>query len=544
MDPREYVPVPISDLAAELVGRGCAAARHKWMTDPAAQRTYDREVRALSEVASISEATGLVRRECVLALAWSFLNTEWVPREHPWSNRVVLAVVARKPAPLTATDLEQLIGAAEAMPRGSVTPSMMIERLTPQFRSLYQRSGRAEQDRVAALIERAARLCHYAKDERRLMDIIMRSDGADPWAALADGDDVGPRMRVALQDSGEPPETLGEFLRVLSTHPSGGRPSKRWTSEAEQLRSRLRDPSRIADAILAALLAANDSKVDHSWRGETFSRFWFVTDRNEGLACGAIVFSATLRSDATCAQLRRLAVKALGPGDWERSLRIANACVRALRVIGSQAAVRELVALQRSTTHGGVLRDTAAAIDVIAADSGRTTTQLLEATVETHGLDAERSTSRPVVGGSAVLQVEDLTARVFFLGDDGRRRASFPAATRDQSAEPIADLREQAKAVRKTLAVERARLDGLMSANVNWAARDWQRLYMDHPITGHLTRRLIWRFMLGGDEVIGLPLDRSFVSDAAGAISSIEEATSVSLWHPLHSTVEDAVHGR
>ena len=139
MDPREYVPVPISDLAAELVGRGCAAARHKWMTDPAAQRTYDREVRALSEVASISEATGLVRRECVLALAWSFLNTEWVPREHPWSNRV--SVVARKPAPLTATDLEQLIGAAEAMPRGSVTPSMMIERLTPQFRSLSDRAA-------------------------------------------------------------------------------------------------------------------------------------------------------------------------------------------------------------------------------------------------------------------------------------------------------------------------------------------------------------------------------------------------------------------
>lgn len=532
MDPRESVPLPISDRAGELVGRACAAASRKWT---------DGEVRALSEIKLISEAPGLVRRECVLALAWSFLNTEWVPREHPWSNQWVLAVVARKPAPLTATDLEELIAGAEAMRRdhpGSVTPSMMMERLTPQFRSLYKLSGRAERDRVAALIERAARLSHYAKDSRRLTDIITRAEGADPWAAIDDADDVGPQLRAALQYSTEPTETLSELMRVLTAYPASGRPSKKWTAEAAQVSSRLADPSRTAGAILSALLAAKDTQVDRTWRGEVYTRVWFVQDRNEGLACAAIAFIATLRSDEYCAELRRLAVKALGrPARWERSLRIANACVRALREAGSETAARELVALQRSTTHGGVLLDVAAAIDAIAAESGRTSIELLEATVETHGLDEDRSTSRPVVGGLAVLRVEDLTARVVFVGADGRERASFPTATREQSTEPIDGLREQAKVVRKTIAAERARLDGLMSANVTWSTRDWQRLYMDHPITGHLTLRLIWRFVRNGEEVIGLPLDRKSVSDVTGAVSSVAKAT-VSLWHPLHSTTE------
>jgi hypothetical protein len=531
MDPREEVPVPISDLAAELVGRACAAARRKWA---------DGDVRALSEVKLISEATGLVRRECVLALAWSFLNTEWVPREHPWSNQVVLAVVARKSAPLTATDLEELVAAAETMRRehpGSVTPSMMIERLTPQFRSLYQQSGRVEQERVAGVIERAAKLVHYSKDTRRLTEIIGRTEGRDTWAAIDDADDVGPQLRSALEGTGESVELLGELMGVLTAYPATGRPSKKWAFEAGQLSSRLADPSRVAGAILTGLLAAKDTQVERTRRGEIYTRVWFVQDRNEGLAVAAIAFISAQGSDAHSAELGRLAVKALGrPAGWERSLRLANACVRALRAAGSQAAVRELVALQRSTTHGGVLRDVAAAIEAIAAESGQTPIQLLEATVEAHGLDADRSTALPVAGGSAVLKVEDLTTRVFFVGDDGRRRASFPAATREQSAEPIAELREQAKIVRKTLASERARLDGLMSAIVTWKLRDWQRLYLDHPITGHLTRRLIWRFEVGSEELVGLPVDRSSISDVAGAVSSVAKATSVSLWHPLDSS--------
>jgi hypothetical protein len=126
MDPHQFVPVPISDLAAELVGRACAAAERKWT---------DREIRALSETASISEAPGLVRRECVLALAWSFLNAEWVPSEHPWSNQWVLAAVARKPAPLTPSDLGELIAAGEAMGRAARTCPYSQRRPTSTPRS-------------------------------------------------------------------------------------------------------------------------------------------------------------------------------------------------------------------------------------------------------------------------------------------------------------------------------------------------------------------------------------------------------------------------
>jgi hypothetical protein len=78
----------------------------------------------------------------------------------------VLVLVARKVAPPSATDLDGLISAEEVIPRGSVTPLLLMPSLTVQFRSLYQRSGRGEREHVAGLIERAAKLSHF---QRRLV---------------------------------------------------------------------------------------------------------------------------------------------------------------------------------------------------------------------------------------------------------------------------------------------------------------------------------------------------------------------------------------
>jgi len=494
----------------------------------------------MPEVQSILSAPGPVRRECVLALAWALCGSENRPLGHPWSNQYILAAVARKPAPLTLADLEALVAGAERVPFGYVGPGWTIVRVTPQFRHLYRRSGSTERPEVATLIVRAAAQVHYTKDERRLSEIVARDAARNAWETIDDRDDVGPRLKAALQRSGEATECLEELLLLARALPASGRPSKSWKARAKKLQGLLDDPHRVAADLIKAVLDARDVEIKQTDLGRSFTRLLFFAGDNEGLVCGLIAFIGSMRLDSLVGDLRQLATKSLtDPNGWE--LRLANACVRAIAENGSDLAVRELATVQRAASHGGVLRDVAKAIDAIAAQRGVTADELIEAGVETHGLASDGTIARPIEGGSAVLKVEDLTARVCFVAPDGRRRASFPTAVRELGAEQISQLRDLAKEVRKTLASERSRLDRMMIASRLWSVRDWERLYLEHPVTGHLTQRLIWRFTPADQELIGLPDRAGLVSTAGGELLKIPRRASVSLWHPLSSTA-DHVH--
>jgi hypothetical protein len=310
----------------------------------------------MPETRSILDAPGLVRRECVLALAWALLGGEKVRYGHPWENQYLLAVVARKPAPLTLTDLDALVAAGEGVRLGYVGPEMTIERLTPQFRHLYQQSGAADRLKIGALIERAAALCHYGKNKRRLTEIVARDQSKDPWETIDARDDVGPRLRNTLKACGEAPVRVRELLLLARAAPASGKPSKSWNARAANLRSQLADPDRLASAVLTAVLEARDVEIEEKYGGRPFKQVRFFAGDNEGLVCSLITFVSSLRLDSVLGDLRRLATKSLaGPNGSERSLRLANACVRAIADTGSDVAIRELVALQRTMTHGGVL---------------------------------------------------------------------------------------------------------------------------------------------------------------------------------------------
>lgn len=90
-----------------------------------------------------------------------------------------------------------------------------------------------------------------------------------------------------------------------------------------------------------------------------------------------------------------------------------------------------------------------------------------------------------------------------FVDDGSRRRAAFPAAVRETDAEVLAELRERAKAIRRTIASERARIDALSTEPRTWPLAERVALYLHHPVTGRLARMLVWRL----DDAVGMPLD-------------------------------------
>ena len=106
---------------------------------------------------------------------------------------------------------------------------------------------------------------------------------------------------------------------------------------------------------------------------------------------------------------------------------------------------------------------------------------------------------------------------------------------KEADAETLAELRERVKAIRKTIASERARLDALIAEGRSWALGDWAGFYLDHPITGRLARLLIWRF---GD-LVAMPLDATTAVTAGGETHAIPRDATVELWHPICATRDE-----
>ena len=107
-------------------------------------------------------------------------------------------------------------------------------------------------------------------------------------------------------------------------------------------------------------------------------------------------------------------------------------------------------------------------------------------------------------------------------------------------ASTLSALRGDVAAIRKTIAGERTRLDGLMSLDRHWPIAEWRSLYLGHPVTGPFARALIWDFRgADGANVAGMPCDATTAVTMAGDRATIPQDAEVRLWHPVHAAPQE-----
>ncbi|MFI0349035.1 DUF4132 domain-containing protein [Actinomadura sp. 9N407] len=221
---------------------------------------------------------------------------------------------------------------------------------------------------------------------------------------------------------------------------------------------------------------------------------------------------------------------------WDAAL--ANATINALGAFPGPGALDALRALEKELGYPGARKQVQAAIEAAAARQGITPGQLLERGVPDHGLGGDGSVTRALGGYQAVLAIEDpLTVRLVYTGAEGRALRTVPASLKTTHAAEIREIRTLAKEVRGTLSAERARVEGLMSADRSWPYGEWCRIYRDHPITGAVTQGLIWEFE-GTDGVwrAATPSGEVLVTVGGDALSRPADGARVRLWHPLRAT--------
>jgi hypothetical protein len=173
----------------------------------------------------------------------------------------------------------------------------------------------------------------------------------------------------------------------------------------------------------------------------------------------------------------------------------------------------------------------------VAEGLGLTPEQLGDRLVPDFGLDADGSTVIDY-GARRFTVGFDEQLRPYVRDADGRPRKALPAPAAKDDPELAPAERKRFAALKKdvrTVAADQVRrLQAAMVDQRSWTAREFQELFVAHPLLWHLVRRLVWLSEVDGEPTaFRVAEDRTFADVGDDELTLPEEA-SVRLAHPLH----------
>ena len=219
------------------------------------------------------------------------------------------------------------------------------------------------------------------------------------------------------------------------------------------------------------------------------------------------------------------------PAGGPRPDRVRAACVTGLALIASAPAIESLRRLWHGAGTSAVRGQVGAALRAAGRRAGLGEGEIAERVVPRAGLDA---------GGQRVIAVGAVTARVTLTGQ-------AEVQTRWKSREGWSDrvpaasctaarqlVRAATGEVAQVLAAERGRLDMLLGQDREWEAALWRELYLEHPVTGPLSRRMIWIVTAPAGDLTGLPGSGTTLTTLDGT-ADLPCSGTVRLWHPARA---------
>lgn len=411
-------------------------------------------------------------------------------------------------------------------------------------------------EEVAQLVGPLLPRLHRAWCEERVLARVeaLCATGDEPFPrALTGGDPVSGALRRTLAGRSDEQGT-SELVERLSAYPSGVRPSARWRAAVGGLLDRRPALASLVTELVDVLRTQAEEPIEHTHADEDdYVRVMFSSEpvvpvlrgiawaagelaaRTPDLAARALLVDAMVDAALNCAVVVRD-----GEMGELRSMPTATSFVAALGELDGETPVSALLRLRTSLRHRVVLAQVDKALAAVAGRAGLTPAELAERSVPRHGLEPGGRT--PVGVGDAVAVVTvDRGVSLSWYDASGRALRSAPASVRTEHADALADLRARVRTAGRVLTSERLRVEGLMATERTWRAADWRAWYAEHPLTGAITRELLWT----SGPVTGLPVEDPLAGagwslvDVHGRRTGLTHDDVIGLWHPTRASAEE-----
>jgi hypothetical protein len=229
------------------------------------------------------------------------------------------------------------------------------------------------------------------------------------------------------------------------------------------------------------------------------------------------------------------------PGRGPRLVALGNAAVTALGMMPGANAVGPLALLKVKIKFGTAQSEIDKALTAAAQRAGIPRDEIEELGVPAYGMD-EVGRRRETIGQyGAELVIVGSAVELRWFKADGKPLKSLPASLKTEHADEVKELQTAAKDAAKMLSAQSERIDSLFLARKAWLFDSWCERYRDHPLVGSIARGLIWRFTTGAQQADGIWHEGRMVGRDDHEIEGLGPETSVALWHPIASSLEEVI---
>jgi hypothetical protein len=246
---------------------------------------------------------------------------------------------------------------------------------------------------------------------------------------------------------------------------------------------------------------------------------------------------AHFADDHTVRVLAPLVAKWPGESQHQRAVK----GLKVLGAIGTETAMRAVQSIARKARFDAIRWEAGVQIDAIAANLGLTADQLADRLVPDFGL-----------GDAAALVLDygprrftvrfDEALKPFVHDEDGKPRKALPkpgkhddAAIAGDAYRRFAELKKDLRAVAADLV---KRLETAMVDGREWTIADFREYYVDHALSGHLARRLVWTAGHAGARTAFRVAEDGTFSDGDDETFTPATESTVRLAHPALLTPE------
>jgi hypothetical protein len=224
----------------------------------------------------------------------------------------------------------------------------------------------------------------------------------------------------------------------------------------------------------------------------------------------------------------------------ERCVRLGNACVWVLGQMSIPESINQLAILKARVKHGTAQKEITKALSVVCEKTGQSLTTLTEAAIPDYGLSPT---------GQRQEQIGDFTATLAVVGSvsvdlrwhraDGKQQKSVPKSVKDCHADALSALKLVVEDIKKMLSVQRDRLESFYLQPCTWDYPTWRQNYLEHPLVGTLSRRLIWQFRQQDKITAAIWWQEQLVTVKGTPLTHLDSDTIVDLWHPISAGTND-----
>ncbi len=271
-----------------------------------------------------------------------------------------------------------------------------------------------------------------------------------------------------------------------------------------------------------------------------------IAERNRLILTGLIWIYSLLGDEIELESIAELTVKCYHkiPGIGPVCLKAGNAGLWLLGEIGTFQAIDCMEKLRQKIKNQSIQKQLEKYLDLASKKMGLSREDLEELSIPTYNLDRDGTYQQTLGNATATIKILGTQQIELAWTNNGKPQKSVPADVKANFAGELKTLKRTVDEIKKTLSIQRDRLDRMYLSPRSWDLATWRDRYLNHPLLSQLTDRLIWRFEQAGKVQIGMWFEEKFIDATGTELAGIGDTDRVTLWHPIDSTIDEVLAWR